>query len=80
MCDEILELSFDGFLELGKSDQVPLFSVLVPNPLGKIPILSSHLRLGLPKSLVPVETFKALLFSSILETLPADLTLLDLIP
>ena len=46
-------------------------------------ILSSHLRLGLPKGLfpvgLPVKILKALLPSSILATCPAHLSLLDLI-
>ena len=46
-------------------------------------ILSSHLRLGLPKDLFPVDfpvkIVKALLSSSILATWPAHLSLLDII-
>ena len=46
-------------------------------------ILSSHLRLGLPKGLFPVglrfKVFKSLLPSSILATWPVHLNLLDLI-
>ena len=46
-------------------------------------ILSSHLRLGLPKGLfpvgLPVKNLKALLPSSILATCPAHLYLIDLI-
>ena len=51
--------------------------------LRPILILSSHLRLGLPKGLfpvsLPVKTLKVLLPSSILVTCPARLNLLDLI-
>ena len=51
--------------------------------LKSILILSSHLRLGLPKGLfpigVPVKILKALLPSSILVILPAHLSFLNLI-
>ena len=54
-----------------------------PEPNQPILILSSHLRLDLPKSLfpvgLPVKMLKALLPSSILVTGPANLNLLDLI-
>ena len=57
--------------------------VLAPIYLRFFIILSSHLRLGLPKGLfpvgLPVKIFKALLPSSILVTCPAHLNLLDLI-
>ena len=47
-------------------------------------ILSSHLRLGLPKGLLPVslpvKVLKTLLLSCILATCPAHLNLLDVIP
>ena len=50
--------------------------------LKSILILSSHLRLGLPKGQfsvgLPVKILKALLPSSILATSPAHLNLLDL--
>ena len=54
-----------------------------PISLWYILILSSHLRLGLPKGLFPVsltvKILKALLLSSILPTWPADLNRLELI-
>ena len=55
-----------------------------PNsPHWSILILSSHLRLGLPNGLfpvdVPVKILKTLLPSSLLATCPAHLNLLDLI-
>ena len=56
---------------------------LIPISSKSILILSSHLRLDLPKSLFPeglrVKILKALLPSSILATWPAHLNLLDLI-
>ena len=59
------------------------FPALIPISSRSIPILSSHLRLGLPKGLfpvgLPVKIFKALLPSSTLATCPAHLNLLDLI-
>ena len=58
-------------------------SSLVPISLMSILILSSHLRLGLPKGLFPVglraKILKVLLPSSILTACPAHLNLLDLI-
>ena len=55
------------------------FPALTPISL----ILSSHLRLGLPKGLfpvgLPVKILKVLLLSSILATCPAHHNLLDLI-
>ena len=58
-------------------------SSYIPISLISILILSSHLRLGLPKGLLPVglpvNILKALLLSSILATYPAHLNLLDLI-
>ena len=58
-------------------------SYLIPISLIFILILSTRLRLGLPKGLfparLPVKLLKALLSSSILATLPAHLNLLDLI-
>ena len=57
--------------------------VLIPTFLRSILILSSHLRLGLPKGLfpvgLPVKILKAVLPPSILATCPAHLNLLDLI-
>ena len=51
------------------------FLVLMPISSRSILILSSHLRLGLPKGLfpvgLPVKILKALLLSSILATCPA---------
>ena len=48
------------------------FLILIPISLRSILILSAHLRLGLPKGLIPaglpVKIFKALLPSSILAT------------
>ena len=59
------------------------FFVLIPIYLSSILILSSHLRLSLPKGLflvcVPVTILKALLPSSILTTWPAHLNVLHLI-
>ena len=56
---------------------------LIPISSRSILILSSQLRLGLPKGLfpvgLPVKVLKALLSSSILATCPAHLNLLDLI-
>ena len=55
----------------------------LPISLRSILILSSHLRLGIPKALslspvgVPVKILKALLASSILSTWPTHLNLLD---
>ena len=50
---------------------------LIPISSRSIPILSSHLRLGLPKGLLPVglpvKILKALLPSSILATCPAPI-------
>ena len=68
---------------------IPILSRINPIPrtdtyfLRYILILSSHLRLGLPKGLFPVgllvKILKALLPFSILATCPAHLNLLDLI-
>ena len=59
------------------------FLVLMPTYLRSILILSSHLRLGLPKGLfpvgLPVKILKAVLPSSILVTWPTHLSLLNLI-
>ena len=59
------------------------FLVLIPIYLRYILILSSHLRLGLPKCLfsvgVPVKILKAFLPSAILITWPVHLNRLDLI-
>jgi hypothetical protein len=59
------------------------FLVSIPISLRSILILSSYLGLGLPKVLfpagVPVKIFKLLIPSSSLATLPAHLSLLDLI-
>ena len=56
---------------------------LIPISSRSILILSSNLRIGLPKGLFPVgltvKILKALLPSSILATGPAHLNLLDLI-
>ena len=61
----------------------PKFPALLPISSRSILILSSHLRLGLPKGLFPagllVQILKVLLPSSILATCPAHLNLLDLI-
>jgi hypothetical protein len=43
------------------------FLILIPNSLRSIVILSSHVRLGLPKGLFPVKMLKALL-PSLLDT------------
>ena len=55
----------------------------MPISLSFILMMSSHLRLGLPKGLfpegLPVKILKVLLPSSILATYPAHLYLLDLI-
>jgi hypothetical protein len=55
----------------------------MPISLRLILILSSHLRLGLPKGLfppgLPVNNLKVLLASYILATRPVHLNLLDLI-
>ena len=63
-----------------ESTQLP---ALIPISSRSILILSSHLRLGLPKGLfpvgLPVKILKALLPSSILATCPAHLNLRDLI-
>ena len=66
------------FLSCVESTQ---FLVLIPIYLRSILILSSHLRLGLPRGLFSVFTYvlKALLPSSILATWPAHPYLLDLI-
>ena len=54
---------------------------MMPISSSSILILSSHLRLGLPKGLFPVgllvKILKALLPSSILATRPAQLNFLD---
>jgi hypothetical protein len=54
--------------------QISLISIL---------IMSSHLRLSLPKGLLPldlpVKIYKALLLSSILATWPAHVNILDLL-
>ena len=55
------------------------FLVLIPISLRCILVVSSHLCLGLPKSLFPVKILKALLLSSILATCHAHLNLLDYI-
>ena len=59
------------------------FLVLIPISLRSILVMSSHLRLGLPKGIfpigLPVKILKAVLPSSILATWPAHLNLLDLI-
>ena len=59
------------------------FLILIPISSRFILILSSHLRLGLPKGLfpagVPVKILKALIPSSILATCPAHLNIQDLI-
>ena len=59
------------------------FLELISISLRSILILSSHLRLGLPKGIfpegLPVKILKALLLSSILATCPVHLNLLDLI-
>ena len=61
----------------------PNYPQLVPISSRSILILSSHLRLGLPKGLFPVglsvKILKAVLPSSILATCPAHLNLVDLI-
>ena len=61
----------------------PKLPALIPISSRSILILSSHLRIGLPKGLfpvgLPVKILKALLPSSILATCPAYLNLLDLI-
>ena len=61
----------------------PNLPSLIPISSRSILILSSHLRLGLPKGLfpvgLPVKILKALLLSSILATCSANLKLLDLI-
>jgi hypothetical protein len=65
-------------------DESTQFLVLIPISSRPILILSSHLRLGLPKGLYPVglpfNILKTLLPSCILATCPAHLNLLDLIP
>ena len=62
----------------------PNSNSLIPISSRSIQILSSHLRLGLPKGFfpvgLPVKIFEALLLSSILATWPANLNLVDLIP
>ena len=67
-------------LSWAESTQIP---GLIPIFSRSIQILSSHLRLDLPKDLfpvgLPVRILKALLLSSILATCPAHLNLLDLI-
>ena len=59
------------------------FLVLIPISLRSIVILSSHLRLGLPKGLFPlglhVKILTAFLSSRILATQLVPLNLLDLI-
>ena len=72
--------AFQKSLSWAESTQ---FLVLIPISLKSTLILSSHLRLGLPKGIfpagVPVKVLKALIPSSILAIRPAHLSLLDLI-
>ena len=52
---------------------------MIPIYSRSILILSSHLRLGLPKGLFSVKILKAFLLSSILTTCPVCINLIDLI-
>ena len=72
--------ALQSYLSWAESVQV---LVLIPVSLRSILILSSHLRLGLPKDLlpigIPVQILKAILPSSILAAWTAHLNFLDLI-
>jgi hypothetical protein len=79
-----LHAIFTGIFQLSLSwMELAQFLVLTHIPLRSILILSSHLRLGLPKGILlvglPIKFLKTLLPSSILATWPAHLNLLYLI-